>query len=795
MEGIKIPKTLNILPVKGGVIFPNMTIPLVIKEKNIQELIDDALKKEKMVLTITQRDESIENPKFKDLYTVGTVSLILKMMRVPDGTMRLIIQGIKRARIKKELKEEPFLVAEIEELEDIIKTKNEKEIEALKTNVLNLLKEIVQNIPYIPEDFLLIALNIPEAGKLADFVAGYMQFPVEEKQKVLETLDVIERLRSVLRLLAQEKELISLSQKIREEISEKIDKEQREYYLRQQLKAIQKELGEIDEKTKEVEELRRKIEEAKMPKEVHEIALKELSKLERIPPGMPEYTVVRNYLDWLIELPWSIETEDNLDLKRARKILDEDHFNLERVKERILEFLAVRILKKGEIKGPILCFVGPPGVGKTSLGKSIARALGRKFIRMSLGGIRDEAEIRGHRRTYVGALPGRIIQGIRQAKSKNPVFMLDEIDKIGIDFRGDPSSALLEVLDPEQNYSFSDHYLEVPFDLSKVFFIATANTTYTIPPPLLDRMEIIEIPGYIEYEKIEIAKKYLIPRQIEANGLLGYEIIFEEEAIKKIIREYTREAGLRNVERKIGTILRKIAVEIAEGKKVDKVIIKEEDIEKYLGPRVFFSETKAREGIPGIATGMAWTPTGGEILFIESTKMPGGRNLILTGQLGEVMKESAQAALSIIRSKSEQLGIEKDFWNKYDIHIHVPEGAVPKDGPSAGITIFISLVSLLKNQPVNPEIAMTGEITLRGKVMPVGGIKEKVLAAKRAGIKEIILPKLNEKDLVEIPDYVKKDLKFYFVENVDDVLKIVFKDEKKLKKRGTKKGNKGGKND
>ncbi|MEO0231307.1 MAG: endopeptidase La [candidate division WOR-3 bacterium] len=794
MEGIKIPKTLNILPVKGGVIFPNMTIPLVIKEKNIQELIDDALKKEKMVLTITQRDESIENPKFKDLYTVGTVSLILKMMRVPDGTMRLIIQGIKRARIKKELKEEPFLVAEIEELEDIIKTKNEKEIEALKTNVLNLLKEIVQNIPYIPEDFLLIALNIPEAGKLADFVAGYMQFPVEEKQKVLETQDVIERLRSVLRLLAQEKELISLSQKIREEISEKIDKEQREYYLRQQLKAIQKELGEIDEKTKEVEELRRKIEEAKMPKEVHEIALKELSKLERIPAGMPEYTVVRNYLDWLIELPWSIETEDNLDLKRARKILDEDHFNLERVKERILEFLAVRILKKGEIKGPILCFVGPPGVGKTSLGKSIARALGRKFIRMSLGGIRDEAEIRGHRRTYVGALPGRIIQGIRQAKSKNPVFMLDEIDKIGIDFRGDPSSALLEVLDPEQNYSFSDHYLEVPFDLSKVFFIATANTTYTIPPPLLDRMEIIEIPGYIEYEKIEIAKKYLIPRQIEANGLLGYEIIFEEEAIKKIIREYTREAGLRNVERKIGTILRKIAVEIAEGKKVDKVIIKEEDIEKYLGPRVFFSETKAREGIPGIATGMAWTPTGGEILFIESTKMPGGRNLILTGQLGEVMKESAQAALSIIRSKSEQLGIEKDFWNKYDIHIHVPEGAVPKDGPSAGITIFISLVSLLKNQPVNPEIAMTGEITLRGKVMPVGGIKEKVLAAKRAGIKEIILPKLNEKDLVEIPDYVKKDLKFYFVENVDDVLKIVFKDEKKLKKR-LKKGNKGGKND
>ena len=781
MEEIKIPKILNILPIKGGVIFPNMTVPMVVKEKNIHELIDDALKKEKLILTVLQKDENVENPKFKDIYSVGTVGLILKMLRAPDGTMRLIIQGIKRARIKKALKEEPYLVAEIEEIEDIIKTKNEKEIEALRTNVLGLLKEIVQNIPYIPEDFLIIAMNITEPGKLADFVAGYMQFPNEEKQKILETQEVLERLKSVLKLLAQEKEIISLSQKIREEISEKIDKQQREYYLREQLKAIQKELGEIDERTKEVEELRRKIESAKMPKEVEEIALKELAKLERIPPGMPEYTVVRNYLDYLIELPWSKETEDNLDLKRARKILDEDHFNLEKVKERILEFLAVRILKKGDVKGPILCFVGPPGVGKTSLGKSIARALGRKFIRMSLGGIRDEAEIRGHRRTYVGALPGRIIQGIRQVGTKNPVFMLDEIDKIGIDFRGDPSSALLEVLDPEQNYSFSDHYLEVPFDLSKVFFIATANTTHTIPPPLLDRMEVIEIPGYIEYEKIEIAKKYLIPKEIQANGLSEFKIDFDEKAIKKIIIEYTREAGLRNLEKKIGTILRKIAVEIAEGKKFNEIKIEEKDVEKYLGPPIFFSETKIRGGIPGIATGLAWTPVGGEILFIESTKMPGGRNLILTGQLGEVMRESAQAALSIIRSKAEKLGIEKDFWNKYDIHIHVPEGAVPKDGPSAGITILVSLVSLLKEKPINPEIAMTGEITLRGKIMPVGGIKEKILAAKRAGIKEIILPKLNEKDLSEIPEYVKKDLKFYFVENVDEVLKIVFGNKKRRK--------------
>lgn len=786
MEEIRIPKILNVLPVKGGVLFPNMTIPLVVKEKQIQELIDESLKKEKMVITVTQKDENVQQPKFKDIYEVGTITAILRMIRAPDGTMRLIIQGIERGKIKKPLREEPFLIAEIEEVKDILNVKDEKEIEALKANVLGLLKEIVQNIPYVPEDFLLIAMNIPEPGKLADFVAGYMQFPVEEKQKVLEMQDVLERLRYVLKLLAQEKEVISLSQKIREEISEKIDKEQREYYLRQQLKAIQKELGELDEKTKEVEELRKKIKDAKMPKEVEEIALKEVSKLERIPPGMPEYTVVRNYIDWLIELPWSRETKDNLDLKRARKILDEDHFNLERVKERILEFLAVRILKKGEVKGPILCFVGPPGVGKTSLGKSIARALGRKFIRMSLGGVRDEAEIRGHRRTYVGALPGRIIQGIKQAGTKNPVFMLDEIDKVGMDFRGDPSAALLEVLDPEQNHSFSDHYIEIPFDLSKVFFIATANTTYTIPPPLLDRMEVIEIPGYIEYEKVEIAKKYLIPREIEANGLLGYKIEFTDSAIRKIVREYTREAGVRNLEKKIGGILRKIAVEIAEGKKFDKIIVKEQEVEKYLGPPVFFSETKAREGVPGVATGMAWTPTGGEILFIESTKMPGGKNLILTGQLGEVMRESAQAALSIIRSKAKELGIEPDFWNKYDIHIHVPEGAVPKDGPSAGITMLVSLVSLLKEKPVNPEIAMTGEITLRGKVMPVGGIKEKVLAAKRAGIKEIILPKLNEKDLREIPDYVKKDLKFYFVENVDDVLKIVFKNEKRDKLKNKK---------
>lgn len=781
MEEIKIPDILNVLPVKGGVVFPNMTIPIVIKEKHIQDLIDDALKKEKLVITVTQKDEKVQNPVFRDLYQTGTITMILRMMRAPDGTMRLIIQGIKRAKIKKALKEKPYLVAEIEEVKEIAKEKDEKETEALKANVLNLLKDIVQNIPYVPEDFLIIAMNISEPGKLADFVAGYMQFPVEEKQKVLEIQDTTRRLRYVLKLLAQEKEVISLSQKIREEISEKIDKEQREYYLRQQLKAIQKELGEVDEKTKEVEELREKIKEAGMPEQVEEVALKEVSKLERIPPGMPEYTVVRNYIDWLLSIPWSRETKDNLDLKRAQKILDDDHFDLERVKNRILEFLAVRTLKKGEVKGPILCFVGPPGVGKTSLGKSIARALGRKFVRMSLGGVRDEAEIRGHRRTYVGALPGRIIQGIRQAGTKNPVFMLDEIDKVGMDFRGDPSAALLEVLDPEQNHSFSDHYLEVPFDLSKVFFIATANTTYTIPPPLLDRMEVIEIPGYIEYEKLEIAKKYLIPREMEANGLLGYKIGFKDSAIKKIIREYTREAGVRNLEKKVGGVLRKIAVEIAGGKKFDKLIITEKEIEKYLGPPIFFSETKAREGLPGVATGMAWTPTGGEILFIESTKMPGGKNLILTGQLGEVMRESAQAALSIIRSKAKELDIPSDFWNKYDIHIHVPEGAVPKDGPSAGITMLVSLVSLLKEKPVNPEIAMTGEITLRGRVMPVGGIKEKVLAAKRVGIKEIILPKLNQKDLTEIPDYAKKDLKFHFVENVEDVLKIIFKDGKKNK--------------
>jgi len=766
-----IPKELPVLPVRGGVVFPNLMVPFVLKNPNFQRLVDDALSGERIIVAVAQKDDEIEEPGPSDLYPFGTASMILKMLRTPDGSMRIMVQGMVRVRIEEFIRSYPYLVARVQKIEE--KEQEGVEVEALKHNILSMFKEIVSNSPYLSEELITIALNIKEPGKLADFIASYMNFPVEEKEKLLETIEPIERIKKLSPLLAREMEILRLSSKIQQEVRNEIDKTEREYLLREQLKAIQKELGILDREQAEIEELRKKIEDAKMPKNVREVSFKELDRLSRIPPGSPEYTVTRNYLEWLIELPWSVETEDNLDLERARKILDGDHYNLERIKERILEFLAVRKLKK-ESKGPILCFVGPPGVGKTSLGKSIARALGRKFVRISLGGVRDEAEIRGHRRTYVGALPGRIIQGIRQAGSKNPVFMLDEIDKIGLDFRGDPSAALLEVLDPEQNYAFRDHYIEIPFDLSKVFFITTANVTVTIPPALLDRMEIIEVPGYIDEEKYQIAKRYLIPKEIEENGLKDYKISIERKAIMKVIRDYTREAGVRELERKIGTVMRKLATLAASHKLEKKVKITEKDIEEFLGPPEYFSEIKEKRSLPGVVTGLAWTPFGGEVLFVESIKMPGGRNLILTGQLGDVMKESAEAALSLVRARAKKLRIDPNFYNKYDIHIHVPAGAIQKDGPSAGVAIFSSLVSLLTGKKVPPRIAMTGEITLRGKVMPVGGIKEKVIAAHRAGIKEIVLPRWNEKDLREVPEDIKKAIKFHFVDNVDDVLKVVF---------------------
>ncbi|MGC9064751.1 MAG: endopeptidase La, partial [bacterium] len=631
-------------------------------------------------------------------------------------------------------------------------------------------QKVVSMAPYLSDEAYVTAMNIAEPNKLADFIAANLNITTAQKQEVLEIIDVKERLQKVTYLLNSEVQILEVGKQIQSEIKTEMDKRQREYILREQLKAIQKELGETDQQTKEINELREKIEQARMPEEVKNEAERELDRLSQMMPGAAEYTVSRTYLDWLINLPWSKSTEDNLDIERASKVLDEDHYDLEKVKSRILEFLAVRKLKP-ETHGPILCFVGPPGVGKTSLGMSIARAMGREFIRISLGGVRDEAEIRGHRRTYVGALPGRIIQAIRKAGTNNPVFMMDEIDKLGVDFRGDPAAALLEVLDPQQNNKFVDHYLDVPFDLSKVFFITTANMLDTIPPALLDRMEVITLPGYTEYEKLEIAKKYLIPRQISENGLSIEMIRFEEDAIKRIIREYTREAGVRNLEREIGSVLRKIAQRVAKGE-AGPFEISEEDIEKYLGiPRFRYGLAGERDEI-GVATGLAWTEAGGDVLFIEVTLVPGKGGLILTGKLGEVMQESARAALTYVRSKSEEWSIESNFYDKWDIHIHVPAGAVPKDGPSAGVTIATALASAIRRIPVKKDLGMTGEITIRGKILPVGGIREKVLAAHRAGLKTVILPKENRRDLDEVPNLVKEDIEFIFIEHADEAINM-----------------------
>ena len=630
--------------------------------------------------------------------------------------------------------------------------------------------------PYLPDELPTVIINLDSPSKLADFVAHYLNIALAEKQKLLEILDPVERLSQLVPLLSKEISILELSEKIRERVKGELDKSQRDYVLREQLKAIQKELGETDEQTAEINELKKKIENAKMLKEVNEVALKEISRLSRMSLQSAEYTVVRTYLDWLINLPWSVASDDNLDIHRVKQILDQDHYNLTKVKERILEYLAVKKLRK-DSKGPILCFVGPPGVGKTSLGRSIARAMGRKFIRFSLGGIRDEAEIRGHRRTYVGALPGRIIQGMRNAGTNNPVFMLDEIDKVGADFRGDPSSALLEVLDPEQNFSFSDHYLEVPFDLSKVMFITTANMTDTIIPALKDRMEIIEIPGYIDEEKMLIAKNFLIDRQMKEAGLAKKDIKFEGKALQKLISEFTREAGVRNLEREIGSIIRKVARGIAEGSK-KKIIVTPKVVNKYLGPQKFYSEVAARQGINGVSTGLAVTAFGGEILFIEATRMKGQKGLLLTGSLGDVMKESAQAALSFIRSHGHDFKINENFFADSDIHIHIPAGATPKDGPSAGVAISAALLSLLKVKPIDPHIAMTGEITLTGRVLPVGGIKEKIIAANRAGIRIVLLPYENKKDLIEIPEKVKKRLTFKYVKSIRDVYTVLFNTNK-----------------
>jgi len=763
-----IPAEVPILPLRGTVAYPDLVMPLIVgREKSIR-LVDDAMNGDKIIGIITQKNPDIEEPNIEDLYTIGTVATVMKMVKMVDGSQRIVIQGLCRFKLIEFTQREPNLKAKILPIfEDYQK---DIEIDAMYINLKNLYKKAVEMAPYLSSEFAQIATKIESPGNLADLIASTINIGVTEKQEILGKLDLNERLKKVTILLNREVETLELSSRIQSHVKEGIDKTQREYYLREQLKAIQKELGETDDRYTEIEELRKKILDAKMPSDVQKVADKELDRLSKMSTMSAEYTVSRTYIDWLTELPWSKATEDNLNIKDANGILNEDHYDLERVKKRILEYLAVRKLKS-DMKGPILCFVGPPGVGKTSLGKSIARALGRKFMRISLGGIRDEAEIRGHRRTYVGALPGRIVQGIKKAGSNNPVFMLDEVDKIGMDFRGDPSSALLEVLDPEQNFSFSDHYLEVSFDLSKVMFIATANMLDPVPPALKDRMEVLELPGYTEEEKLMIAKQFLIPKERFEHGLNEEQIEFDDEGLRVIICSYTREAGVRNLEREIAAICRAVAKDVAEGK-TEKQLVTADSIHGFLGPIKYFSEIAERTKYSGVATGLAWTPTGGDILFIESTKMRGKGNLSLTGQLGDVMKESAQAALSYIRSKAADYNIIEDFFEKNDIHVHVPQGAIPKDGPSAGITMFVSLVSLLTDKHVRNDVAMTGEITLRGLVLPVGGIKEKVLAAKRAGIKSVILPKFNEKDLEEVPESIKSNMEFKFIEKMDEAVEI-----------------------
>ncbi len=782
----KIPELLPILPLFDAALFPKMVLPLVVMQGESVRLVDEAMAKNRIIgLVVSKKPEEGNKPDREDLAQVGTGALILKMAKTHDNRIQLLVQGLRRFRIKSWENSRPYLRARIELLkEDEVK---DDETEALMSNLIGQFVRILELSPGLPPEIGQMAKSIPEAGTLADMVASTINSNPQEKQTILEIQNVKERLKEVTRLVNHQLSILELGNKIQSQVKGDMDQSQKEYYLRQQLKAIKEELGETDESQVEIEEYRTKIAEKNLPQEARKEAERELDRLSRMHPSSAEYTVASTYLDWITALPWHERTEDNVDIKKARKILDDDHYGLEKPKRRIIEYLAVRKLKP-ESKGPILCFAGPPGTGKTSLGQSIARALGRKFHRISLGGVRDEAEIRGHRRTYVGALPGRIIQGLRRAESHNPVFMLDEIDKVGSDFRGDPSSALLEVLDPEQNFSFTDHYLDVPFDLSKVMFITTANILDTIPPALRDRMEVLMLHGYTLDEKLKIANRFLIPRQRDEHGIKAKQIKFNQGAVKQIITGYTREAGLRNLEREIANVCRGVASKIAVGR-VRSVTIKIEDIHGYLGPLRFTSETKARVTTPGVATGLAWTPTGGELLFIEATAMKGNKGLTLTGQLGDVMKESATAALSFIRSNAKKLNVDEDFFETHDLHIHVPAGAIPKDGPSAGVTMLTALTSLLKNRTIHKDMAMTGEITLRGQVLPVGGVKEKVLAAHRAGIKEIILPEWNKKDLEDVPPKVKKEIRFHFVDKMINVLDLALDGKKQSPRKRRRKKN------
>jgi len=766
-QQLVIPSLLPILPIRNIVVFPGTVMPLNVGRAKSKALLDEVMPGEKIVGVVTQKNPETEDPGYADLHTVGVACMILKLFKLPDGNQSIIVHGIARFRLMSVDQTEPFAMGRIEILEDTLALG--PGLDALLASVRQQANRVIELSPNTPDEAAQVLNSIQSPSALADFLAANLQADAVEKQRLLEELDIEKRLRMIAARLATQLDVLELQSKIQSQVKENIDKSQRRYYLQEQLKAIRKELGESDAGGGgEVESLREKLVAAKPPENVMKEANREMARLESIPSASPEYGVIRTWLQIVSELPWSVTSEDKLDLVEARKILDRDHHDLDKVKRRIIEYLAVRKLKP-DGGGAILCFVGPPGVGKTSLGKSIAEAMNRQFIRVALGGVRDEADIRGHRRTYIGSMPCRIIAELRKAGTRNPVMMLDEVDKLGSDFRGDPSSALLEVLDPAQNHTFTDHYLDVPFDLSKVLFIATANTMDTVPGPLRDRMEVIEIPGYTETDKLNIAKAYLVPRQLEANGLTDKNVKFRDDALRWIIEAYTREAGVRNLERNIGSVGRAIAADIVSGK-TDKVLVDKEFVTKTLGPRRFEPELASRTSVPGVATGMAYTPVGGEILFIEATRFPGKGAIILTGQIGDVMKESATAAFSLIRSRASRLGIDPKLLAESDVHIHVPAGAVPKDGPSAGVAMFTSLASLLLNRPVKHDVAMTGEITLRGLVLPIGGLKEKTLAAKRAGIREVIVPERNRKDLPEIPDEVKNTLKFHFVKNIDEVL-------------------------
>ncbi len=789
----RIPAELPILPLRATVVYPLTAVPLNVGQPRSIRLVDEAVTGGRMIGLVAARDPDVEEPSPDQIYTHGTAAAVHRLFRAPDGTIRLLVQGLERFQITQWTETEPYLKAKIKVVPETVD--ESLEVEALMRNVMDQFRRLAELVPSIPGELLTAALNVEDPRQLVYAIATYVRIDLEDAQAILEIDSVADKLRRLMIILGKELEVLELGRKIQDDAQGEMEQMQREYFLREQLKAIKKELGEEDEQAVEVAEFQKKIDESGMPEEAEKEARRELDRLSRLPTASAEYGVIRTYLDWLTSLPWQVSTEESMDIAHARKVLEEDHYGLEDIKDRIVEYLAVRKLRlerkaedqapgeseepseegeyidaiRREREGVILCFVGPPGVGKTSLGQSIARATGRKFVRQSLGGVRDEAEIRGHRRTYIGALPGRIIQAVRRIGTNNPVFMLDEVDKLGMDYRGDPSSALLEVLDPEQNREFRDHYLDVPFDLSQVMFITTANLLDPIPGPLRDRMEILQLSGYTDTEKVRIAQGFLIPRQIRENGLREGEIEFAEDALRQIVRNYTREAGVRNMERQIGTICRKVAIKVAEGA-TEPAHIDAEGVVEFLGPRKFFEEIAERTSIPGVATGLAWTPVGGSILFVEAAQMPGGKGFTLTGQLGEVMQESAQAALTLIRSQASDWGIPEDFFANSDIHIHVPAGATPKDGPSAGVAMATALASLLTGRPVSAEVGMTGEITLRGQVMPVGGVKEKVLAAHRAGLKEVILPKHNESDLEDVPEEIRESIQFVFADRVEQVI-------------------------